>query len=142
MNFTQVETQFLAHFGRGDHPVLAALRQQLAGAEVADRELTRAGVRVTLAVSAAAPRMPLDSTIFGDVGFLHPEAPTGGGAVLFVHEGYAQALDIACYVDDWPRDEAAFNVHYLRRDGVPPHTDSGLVPSAERDMSWFIEEFS
>lgn len=140
MRFTQVETQFLSHFGRGDHPVLAALRQQLAGAEVADRELSRVGVRVTLAVPAAAPRMPLDSTAFGDVGFSHPEAPTGGGAVLFVHEGYAQALDIACYVEDWPRDQAAFNVHYLRRDGVLPDIGGGLEPSAERDMIWFVDD--
>ncbi len=140
MNFTQIETQFLSHFGRGDHPVLAALRQQLAGADVADRVLTRAGVRVTLAVPAATPRMPLDFAEFGDVGFSHPAAPTGGAALLSVREGYAHALDISCYVEDWPRDQAAFNVHYLRREGVPPDTDGGVVPSAERDMVWFVDE--
>lgn len=142
MRFTEIEARFLSYFGRGDHPVLAALRQQLAGAEVADRELTRTGVLVTLAVSAAAPRMRIDSTEFYDVGFSHPEAPTGGGAVLVVTDGYAQALDISCFVEDWPRDHAAFNVHYLRRDGVPPDAGPGLVPAAERDMSWFIESLS
>lgn len=139
MRFTEIETRVLSHFGRGDHPVLAALRQQLAGAEVADRELSRVGVRVTLAVPAAAPRMPLDFAEFGDVGFSHPEAPTGGAALLSVREGYAHEIDISCYVENWPRDQAAFNVHYLRRDGVPPDWGFGLLPSAERDMIWFVD---
>ena len=139
MNFTQVEAQFLSHFSKGDHPVLVVLRQQLAGADVADRKLSARGIVVTLAVSAAAPRMPVDSPLIADVGFSHPEAPTGGAAALFVRDGYAHKLDIACYLESWPRDHAGFTLHYFRRPSSPLETGDGSESTTERDMIWLAD---
>jgi hypothetical protein len=140
MNFTMIEARFLAHFSRGDHPVLALLRQQLADAEVADRKQTVHGVIVTLGVSAAARRMPVDSPMLCDVGFSHPEAPTGGTATLFVRQGYAHKLQVDCYAEDWPRDHAGFTLHYLRCPSSPLDVRGVPEPSDERDMVWLVDQ--
>jgi hypothetical protein len=135
MKLTQIEGRFLAHLSSGDHPVLAVLRQQLSGAEVADRKLTGAGVVVTLGLSAAVRRMPVDSPVIADVGFSHPEAPTGGAAALYVRQGYAHKLEIECYAESWPRSHDGFTLQYLRR----PEIGIGLESVAERDMIWFAD---
>lgn len=134
MNFTPLESRFLAHLSAGDHPVLAVLRQQLASADVADRTLKARWVVVKIAVPASVPRMPVDSPELCDVGFRHPQVPNGGCATLSVRDGYARELRIDCYTDDWPRDHAGFRLHYIRILRSPREPVEWPEFSDERDM--------
>ena len=64
-----LETAVLELLLRGDHPVLAALRDQLIHCYVLNRELTGAGFSTRLTVDPSVPAAPLSQKLvrLGDV---------------------------------------------------------------------------
>ena len=88
---------------RGDHPVFAGLRMQLARCEVSEREFTGVGFFTTLAIPADVPLVPLDRRLaLGDVHATMNGVEHGVGLVLFVDEGRLALLEGFTYDGAWP----------------------------------------
>src|SRR3954468_19580246 len=90
---------------RGDHTVLATLREQLAVATVAKREFTGVGFFTRFDVPPTVSGLPssrriIISDVYADVeGLQH-----GAGFVLFVVDGGLDTLECFTYVEPWPLD--------------------------------------
>jgi hypothetical protein len=140
-HLTELERALLSSILAGDHPALAVLRDQLAGAGVTEREFSGVGFFTHFAVSPAAPRLPVRRWVISDVdlnldGLQHP-----AGALLFVENGVLSMLEAYAYAsEDWPTEPESFSVYYTTRGRAVgsgfqiEHTDS-------RDLAWLAEEY-
>ena len=100
---TPFEQEAIATILRGDHPVFAALRKQLARCEVSEREFTGVGFFTTLAIPADVPSVPLDRRLaLGDVHATMNGVEHGVGLVLFVEDGRLALLEGFTYDGAWP----------------------------------------
>ena len=121
-------------FLRGDHPILATLRQQLAVASIANREFTGVGFFTNFHVPNTAPRLPNHQhLVIHDV---HSEVvglELGAGYLLFVQDGVLSCLEGFIYEDAWPVDAKLIRLYYLRfQEG-----DRGaMIETAQRDLSF------
>ena len=90
----------------------STLREQIAHAEVASRELTGVGFFTTFSVPANAPvRRDVPSTEVTGVGAAIPQLEHGAGFVLFVRDGIASMLEGYTYGDAaWPDSVTEFSV--------------------------------
>ena len=94
----------------GDHSTLAALREQLSHARIAEVEMTRHGFYARFAVSpdaplASPPNLTGGSATIGLSGIKH-----GAGCVLFVRDGRLTMLEGYTYDDPWPEDAQVLSV--------------------------------
>ncbi|MHA3774878.1 hypothetical protein ACXR0O_25440 [Verrucomicrobiota bacterium sgz303538] len=88
----------------------STVRQQLALASAADRELTGAGFyrHFTVPSDASVRRDLQDCEIDGVIAD-HPELESGAGFILFIRDGTVSFLEGFTYgVTDWPTDEDSF----------------------------------
>lgn len=97
MSFTDFERDLITALLAGDHPDLAALREQFASATVAKRETSESGFATFIRVDAGPPVPQIE--IIGDLQ-LDLGAATPAEAVLHVEEGRLHALE--CYVYEGP----------------------------------------
>jgi hypothetical protein len=108
-----LEAAVLDHLLAGDHPVLAALRNQLAEATIADREFSGAGFFTHFALPKGAMAAPVRTLRFGDVHATIAGLQHGADFVLFVDDGRLSMLEGASYGEPWPEEIAEFTVAYL-----------------------------
>lgn len=99
-----LELAVMAKLLAGDHPVLAALRQQLRKASASARRLTGVGFFTDLDVPASAPRAQVapGRVHVGDVEAQIEGLRSGAGFVLFVEDGYLRTLEGYTYDEPWP----------------------------------------
>ena len=130
-----LEAAVLAMLLTGDHPVLAALRDQLAVAAIARRERTGVGFFVDFAVPAAAPRASVCTLRFGDVEASLAGLAHGAGFVVFVDHGRLTMLEGYTYGEPWPSPvtEFALRYHDPARAGLPAQlADLAPAPAGDR----------
>lgn len=108
-----IETAVLGKLLAGDHPVLAALREQLPGLTVRTRKRTRAGFFTELSVAKTAPPAPLSKLRFGDVEATIRGLRHGAGFLLDVDGGMLSMLEGYSYEEPWPQEITEYSVSYL-----------------------------
>jgi len=101
----------------GKHPVLAVLRDQLASAEVAHRELTGVGFFVYFRVPPSVPRLDKQRLVIGDVYAELTDLEHEAGFLLFIKDGALDTLECFIVDDRWPVAPRLVRAYYVRRDG-------------------------
>ncbi len=121
-------------FLRGDHRILATLREQLAVASIANRKFTGVGFFTGFHVPNTAPRLSnLQRLVIGDVHSEIVGLEHGAGFLLFVDEGLLHFLEGFTYDAPWPGDLKLIRLYYLR----PQEPGSGtMIETAQRDLSF------
>jgi hypothetical protein len=100
----------------GNHPVLAALRGQLEGLRVKQREHTGAGFYTEFSVATTAAPAPAAQLRFGDVQAAIRGLEHGAGFLLYVDGGVLTMLEGYSFEEPWPEEITAFSVDYLDPD--------------------------
>jgi hypothetical protein len=133
-----MEWQIMDLILRGEHPILALLRKQLAVATVSKRDFTGVGFFTYFDVAASAPRLPhLRRVIINDVHADVSGLRHGAGFALFVENGVLHNLECFIYEEAWPTDARLLRVYYMR----PREPGGGsVVETQERDLEWAIRE--
>jgi hypothetical protein len=129
-----IERQAMDYLLRGDHPVLATLREQLAAATVAAREFTGVGFFTRFDVPPTVARLPSARRIvLHDVHAEVSGLQHGAGFALFVEGGVLDTLECFIYEDAWPPDAKLLRLYYMkpREPG-----EAVLVETPERDLEW------
>lgn len=112
---TEFERAVLDKLLAGNHPVLAALRGQLASCRVSSRKFTGHGFFAKLDVDRESnAAVPVQRAKIRDVGAEIPELKYGAGFVLFVADGYLDVLEGFTYDEHWPRLVRDFTLMYAR----------------------------
>jgi hypothetical protein len=96
---------------KGDHPVLAILRQQTRQARLLKREQTGVGFFCDFTVDGEVPTAPFHCEI-GDVNAKLEGLTHGAGFVLFVREGRIAMLEGYTYDEPWPDVIRGFSLQY------------------------------
>jgi len=98
----------------GDHPALAALRQQLALARVRSRKETGVGFYSEFEIPLEVGKAPVraDELQFGDVEGALEGLKHGAGFLLFVKGGRLHMLEGYSYDEPWPRSVGEFSLRY------------------------------
>ena len=114
MDLNDIERQVLRKLLDGEHPSLAALREQLAECAVRKREETGVGFFAELEVPTEAPRAPVKggSIRFGDVTAELQGLEYGAGFVLFIEDGQMQMLEGYTVDEPWPEDVRVVELKY------------------------------
>jgi hypothetical protein len=107
-----VESELIRALLAGDHPLLAALRNQYEIAKLVDRELTGSGFYLTFAVDAPAHRLELPDVAIDDVQFELEGLERGGGAIAHVTNGYLHIVEAYLSAEAWPRTPRLRRVYY------------------------------
>jgi hypothetical protein len=90
------------------------IRQQLAYAQISNRELTGVGFFTEFILPSDAPvRRDLSDLTLGDVGAVFPGLKHGAGFLLFIRGGVAAMLEGYTYDESWPKCTDHFKVHRL-----------------------------
>jgi hypothetical protein len=97
----------------GDHPVLVALRAQLARATVTQRELSGAGFFTHFVVANDAIPVAVRTLRFGDVWAKVAGLRYGADFVLFVDDGRLTMLEGVSFGEPWPETITEFAVTYV-----------------------------
>ena len=119
---TDLERAVLLRFLEGDDPLLHALRDQVAVAEVREREFTGVGFFTYFFLRPGAHRVSLpDGVVYppliGEVDLQSENLRHGAGFVLFVKGGQLHLLEGYTKAGEaWPDDLGRYAV---RRDAVP-----------------------
>jgi hypothetical protein len=125
-----LEAAVLDRLLAGEHPVLTALRGQLAGATVKSRELTGVGFFTKFALAVDAAPAPVRTLRFGDVQAAVTGLEHGAGFVLFVNDGLLRMLEGYSYGEPWPEQIEEFSVSYI--EPGRPHLTAELRDTAMR----------
>jgi hypothetical protein len=133
----ELERQVMEFLLRGDHPILEALRLQLAASSVASREMTGVGFFTNFEVPSSVARIRNSARmVISDVHAEIDGLSHGAGFLLFVTNGCLDFLEAFIYEDKWPVDARLKRLYYLR----PQRGESGdlveLVETAHRDLQW------
>lgn len=114
MSLEPIEAAVLQMLLDGEHPVLAALRQQLSGLTVKAREHTGVGFFAELSVAETACPAPLPSGTarFGDVDATSSSLQCGAGFLLYVDDGFLTCLEGYAYEGPWPERIGEFSLRY------------------------------
>jgi hypothetical protein len=128
----EIERQAMEFLLRGDHPVLAVLRDQAALAHVAKRNFTGVGFFTHFDLRSTAARLSSRRRIvIGDVSADVARVQHGAGFLLFVEDGLIDMLECFTYDDAWPTDATLTRLYYHR----PKHGDGGaVVETTDRDL--------
>ncbi|MBX3202773.1 MAG: hypothetical protein KF850_39040 [Labilithrix sp.] len=119
MKLTALEREVLARSFAGNHPGLAALREQLASAEVQSREMTGVGFFTKLALDPNVAPVVVTSprVAFGDVQAEIGGLRYGAGFVVFIMNGRLDSMEGFTYGEPWPVHIDTFTL----RDGPDAH---------------------
>jgi hypothetical protein len=112
---TELEASVVAKLLDGDHPALAALREQVRGVRVIRREFTGSGFHTFLAVAPGAEAAPVarPKAWVGDVLAAIDGLEEGAGFVLFVHDGQLDHLEGYTFDEPWPDDVGGAVLSYV-----------------------------
>lgn len=101
---TPFEREAIALLLAGDHPLLAALREQATHCQATKREFTGVGFFTDLAVPPDTKPIPLnrDRIVLNDVGAEWDGLVHGASLILFVDGGRLTLLEGFTYDDPWP----------------------------------------
>ncbi|CAN5437695.1 hypothetical protein BH10PLA2_BH10PLA2_13630 [soil metagenome] len=130
-----MERQVMEFSLKGEHPVLAGLRDQFTEANVCGREFTGVGFYTDFAIPERALRVPYERLVISDIyaditGLLH-----GASILIFIENGYLATLECAICEDAWPVEASIGRLYYLRpkEPGSP-----SLVETAHRDIEYAL----
>lgn len=126
----EIETTLIGMLVAGEHPVLAILREQLAVAEVADRELSGVGFFTHFRVPDAAPRVEQGRLAIGDVYAEVAGLEHAAGFLLFVTNGALDMLEGFIVDGRWPAEPQLVRAYYVRREAC----GGSLVETEVRDL--------
>ncbi|HSQ31461.1 MAG TPA: hypothetical protein VLN49_16510 [Gemmatimonadaceae bacterium] len=141
-HLTALEQALLTALLAGDHPALSLLRDQLAVADVTQREFSGVGFFTHFNVLPSAARLAVPRWVISDVDFRLEGLEHGGGALLFVKAGVLSMLEAYTYAsEDWPAGDVRHSVSYVTR-GKAVGSGHELVPTVARDMAWLGEEYA
>jgi hypothetical protein len=130
---TPFEHEAIATIVRGNHPVFAGLRTQLARCQVSKREFTGVGFFTTLAVPSDVPSVPLRRRLdLGDVHVTMDGVEHGVGLVLFVEDGRLALLEAFTYDDPWPHEIANYTINT----GGVTHLGGSPTDLEQIDAAW------
>ena len=104
----------------GEHPVLAALREQSEDCRFKRREPTGVGIFTYVDVDRRrhAPASNRPRIVLSDVNAELPGLAHGAGFLLFVVDGYIDNLEACTYGETWPEAEIGYwKFSYLRPAG-------------------------
>ncbi len=119
----------------GDHPVLGALRLQLEGVKVREREMTGVGFFVYLEVARAVPRAPTtgDRVVMSDVGASVNGFEHGLSFILFISDGYLDLLEgFTNAGEPWPERLEGVKILYASPGEKPG--EIRFEPGTTRDL--------
>ena len=110
---TEFEQSVLKALLEGDHPILAALREQVPVTLVERRDFSGVGFFTRFSVASTAVPAPVVGQLdLGGVDAVIPSLRHGAGFVLFVNDGYLSMLEGFTFAEDlWPDSTAGFSVH-------------------------------
>jgi len=112
-SLTSFEAEVLSSLVTGD-PEEAALRNQIANAQVVSRKHTGVGLYVNFEVSTGATRLRTSNRYIEETPKMHiqhPELEAGAGALLWFKNGWLVTLECYTYAGDkWPSDESRFSI--------------------------------
>jgi len=114
MQLMPLEREVLEKLLAGEHPVLEALRRQLASISVVEREQTGSGFFTKLSTipSAAAAQVQTSSLRFGDIEATMDGLSHGAGFVLYVDDGRLTMLEGYSYEEPWPEHVEKFSLRF------------------------------
>lgn len=117
-NLSSLEADVITWLLRGDEPVLAALRKQLATATMLSRDLTGKGFYLKFKVSSDADmlfdRLAAKRNFYlGDVEAQITALKNGAGFVLWITDGKLDMLEGYTFGEDWPTQTSSFELRYL-----------------------------
>jgi hypothetical protein len=114
----ELERQVLQKLLSGEHPIIGELRAQLAGLQVADRELTGAGFMTSFTVNQSLKPISLQGANFkfGDVVADIQGLEHGAGFLLYVKDGCIDALEGYTFDEPWPDTTGQFRLSYVNED--------------------------
>jgi len=115
---TALELAVLEKLLQGNHPILSALRAQLQGLLVKEREYSGVGFFSELAVLAGAlpAAVPLETISFGDVIAIVDGVDNDIGFLLTIKHGLLHDLEGYTFNDPWPDDIIEFEIKYINSD--------------------------
>lgn len=87
---------------KGDHPILAVLRQQYESAHVFSREFSGVGFFANFEVVGNVPLVEPANFEAGNVEIQLEGVSNGAGCVLFIRDGKLAFLECYTYSDHWP----------------------------------------
>ncbi len=102
MTIEEFEQIVLGTLLAGDDPMLIALRAQYATAIVTQRNLTGAGLYTHLAIPDETPHVTPADFIIEDVNLDLQGLENGAMAMLFVHDGVIDFLEVYTLTGAWP----------------------------------------
>ena len=126
-----IETTVMGMLLAGEHPALAVLRDQLAAAEVIEREFSGVGFFTHFRVPACSPRLDRGRLVIGDVHATLTGLEHDAGFLLFVTDGVLDMLECFIADDRWPNESQLVRACYVRRGA---HGSSSLVETDVRDL--------
>jgi hypothetical protein len=116
----------------GDHPLLAALREQAAVARIERREAQADGVRSFFALPDTVAAVEPAAIHFSDVDPDIEGLDDGASTSLWVIGGRLAFLEVVAYDGAWPRAPRLLGLRYLREARIGPGTWSA-TPVDSRD---------
>jgi hypothetical protein len=118
MNLEPLESAVLEDLLDGNHPVLAALRDQIAGLSVVERERTGTGFFTKFETPPATKRAPVstESIRFGDVVASIDGLANGAGFLLYVDGGLIRMLEGYSFEEPWPEHVRRFSLRFAKAD--------------------------
>ena len=106
----QLVNQLLPLLIEGDHPALAALRQQLPRLRTTRVELTGSGFYVDFDVPGEVPLAEPPNFAGGDAVITRAGFTVPAGCVLFVRKGRLATLEGYTYGESWPDDAVVLSI--------------------------------
>jgi hypothetical protein len=108
----ELQRTVLAKLLAGEHPVLAALREQATRARIIKVEYTGAGFYCNFEVSPDVARVTLGDFELTDVNAEVEGLKYGAGFVLFIRSGFIDFLEGFSYEEPWPSRLGKFTLSY------------------------------
>jgi hypothetical protein len=118
MPLEPLEIAVLQKLLNGDHPILAALRDQIDGLSVKTRKNTGAGFFTEFSTAAAVrpASVPSGRIRFGDVQATVDGLKNGAGFLLLIEQGFLHMLEGYSYEEPWPETIGEFSLKYTSPD--------------------------
>lgn len=115
--FSCFEKEVLEWLSAGDNPVLAAIREQLAGAEISSRKYTKKGFFLHFSPSSSQNKLhelfPIEKDFaFGSVGIQFDGVDDEGTAILFIRNGKIDCLECVMFTGEWPNKDTGYHFYY------------------------------
>lgn len=132
---TSLERDVIEMIVRRDHPVMAALRAQLAVCRTKSRTLTGVGFYTQIVVPQTLAVPGIDRMTLGDVHAEIPGVDHGAGFVLFIEDGMLETLEGFTYDGAWPDHVDGYAVSANESSGNTPSDLETVEEHRARDAA-------